>query len=65
MAHHLVAIQDNVICDAVKYLILRGQQPDGVFKEFAPVLQSTMNVSALISLTPVLHLYLKYKMAYN
>ncbi|XP_035760088.1 venom factor-like [Neolamprologus brichardi] len=43
MAHHLVAIQDNVICDAVKYLILRGQQPDGVFKEFAPVLQSTMN----------------------
>nr|XP_014265945.2 complement C3 [Maylandia zebra] len=43
MAHHLVAIQDNVICDAVKYLILKGQQPDGVFKEFAPVLQSTMN----------------------
>ncbi|CAI5679590.1 unnamed protein product [Oreochromis niloticus] len=42
MAHHLVAIQDNVICDAVKYLILKGQQPDGVFKEFAPVLQGTM-----------------------
>uniref|UniRef100_A0A669AZC0 Complement component c3a, duplicate 5 n=1 Tax=Oreochromis niloticus TaxID=8128 RepID=A0A669AZC0_ORENI len=45
MAHHLVAIQDNVICDAVKYLILKGQQPDGVFKEFAPVLQGTMTVS--------------------
>uniref|UniRef100_A0A669CZZ2 Complement C3 n=1 Tax=Oreochromis niloticus TaxID=8128 RepID=A0A669CZZ2_ORENI len=30
MAHHLVAIQDNVICDAVKYLILKGQQPDEV-----------------------------------
>lgn len=65
MAHHLVAIQDNVICDAVKYLILKGQQPDGVFKEFTAVIHGEMNVSALISLTPVLHLYLKYKMAYN
>ncbi|XP_035763650.1 complement C3-like, partial [Neolamprologus brichardi] len=43
MAHHLVAIQDNVICDAVKYLILRGQQPDGVFKEFTAVIHGEMN----------------------
>uniref|UniRef100_A0A669CIL7 Complement component c3a, duplicate 5 n=1 Tax=Oreochromis niloticus TaxID=8128 RepID=A0A669CIL7_ORENI len=61
MAHHLVAIQDNVICDAVKYLILKGQQPDGVFKEFAPVLQGTMTVSALISLTPnILNMLFSY-----
>uniref|UniRef100_A0A669EYB3 Complement C3 n=1 Tax=Oreochromis niloticus TaxID=8128 RepID=A0A669EYB3_ORENI len=43
MAHHLVAIQDNVICDAVKYLILKGQQPDGVFKEFTAVIHGEMN----------------------
>lgn len=60
MAHNLVAIQSNVICDAVKYLILKTQQPDGVFKEFAPVIHGEMVVSALILLTPALHLYLKY-----
>uniref|UniRef100_A0A3P8SVT4 Complement component c3a, duplicate 5 n=1 Tax=Amphiprion percula TaxID=161767 RepID=A0A3P8SVT4_AMPPE len=33
MANNLVAVQSEVICDAVKYLILTTQQPDGMFKE--------------------------------
>ncbi|XP_030590143.1 complement C3-like [Archocentrus centrarchus] len=43
MANNLIAIQSNVICDAVKYLILKGQQPDGVFKEFTAVIHGEMN----------------------
>ncbi|KAL3996130.1 RNA-binding protein 5/10 [Sarotherodon galilaeus] len=43
MAHHLVEIQDHVICDAVKFLILKGQQPDGVFKEFTALIHREMN----------------------
>ncbi|XP_029941608.1 complement C3-like [Salarias fasciatus] len=33
MAHSLVAVQEEVICDAIKYLILNTQQPDGMFRE--------------------------------
>uniref|UniRef100_A0A668VQN4 Complement component c3a, duplicate 5 n=1 Tax=Oreochromis aureus TaxID=47969 RepID=A0A668VQN4_OREAU len=42
MTHHLVEIQNHVICEAVKFLILTRQQPDGVFKEFAPVIHQEM-----------------------
>uniref|UniRef100_A0A672FF16 Complement C3-like n=1 Tax=Salarias fasciatus TaxID=181472 RepID=A0A672FF16_SALFA len=30
MAHGLVAVQEEYICDAIKYLILNAQQPDGI-----------------------------------
>uniref|UniRef100_A0A8C7XBH1 Anaphylatoxin-like domain-containing protein n=1 Tax=Oryzias sinensis TaxID=183150 RepID=A0A8C7XBH1_9TELE len=33
MANNLVAIKKEHICDAVKFLILRAQQPDGLFTE--------------------------------
>ncbi|XP_059191662.1 complement C3-like [Centropristis striata] len=33
MAYHLVAVQKQIICDAVKFLILNTQQPDGMFRE--------------------------------
>ncbi|XP_076003914.1 complement C3-like [Genypterus blacodes] len=33
MANNLVAVPNNMICDAVKFLILHTQRPDGVFHE--------------------------------
>ncbi|XP_070831511.1 complement C3-like [Chaetodon trifascialis] len=37
MANNLVAVPSNVICDAVKFLILNVQQPDGMFREVGRV----------------------------
>uniref|UniRef100_UPI0009B4E860 complement C3-like n=1 Tax=Monopterus albus TaxID=43700 RepID=UPI0009B4E860 len=37
MAYDLVAIDNDVICNAVKYLILNTQQPDGMFREVGNV----------------------------
>ena len=51
MANGLVAVQRHVICDAVKFLILRAQQPDGMFREVGKVYHGEMIVRALISLT--------------
>ncbi|KAM8771716.1 complement C3-like isoform 2-T3 [Acanthopagrus schlegelii] len=42
MANSLVAVQRNLICDAVKFLILNAQQPNGMFTEDGYVLSSTM-----------------------
>ncbi|XP_074534541.1 complement C3-like [Halichoeres trimaculatus] len=42
MANNLVAVQANVICDAVKFLILNAQQPDGVFREIGKVIHGEM-----------------------
>uniref|UniRef100_A0A3Q1IWP6 Uncharacterized protein n=1 Tax=Anabas testudineus TaxID=64144 RepID=A0A3Q1IWP6_ANATE len=42
MANSLVAIQSEVICGAVKFLILNTQQPDGMFKEVGRVSDTTM-----------------------
>ncbi|XP_070846544.1 complement C3-like [Chaetodon trifascialis] len=42
MAHNLVAVSKNVICDAVKFLILNAQQPDGMFREDGYVFSSSM-----------------------
>ncbi|TMS23031.1 Complement C3 [Larimichthys crocea] len=42
MASSLVAVQSNTICDAVKFLILKAQQPDGVFKEVGKVYHGEM-----------------------
>ncbi|NXG48921.1 VCO3 factor, partial [Psilopogon haemacephalus] len=42
MAIKLIDIEPEVICGAVKWLILEKQKPDGVFKEDAPVIAKTM-----------------------
>uniref|UniRef100_UPI003AAF2771 complement C3-like n=1 Tax=Centroberyx gerrardi TaxID=166262 RepID=UPI003AAF2771 len=42
MANKLVAVENNIICDGIKFLILRSQQPDGVFKEVGKVYHGEM-----------------------
>ncbi|XP_067296777.1 complement C3-like [Pseudorasbora parva] len=42
MASYLNIIENNVICSALKWLVLYKQLPDGSFKEEAPVHQSEM-----------------------
>ncbi|XP_053187531.1 complement C3-like [Scomber japonicus] len=42
IAQTLVAIERHVICDAVKYLILNAQQPDGMFREVGRVYHGEM-----------------------
>ncbi|CAB1443447.1 unnamed protein product, partial [Pleuronectes platessa] len=42
MASSVVAVENNVICDAVKFLILNAQQPDGVFREVGKVSHGEM-----------------------
>ncbi|XP_030585760.1 complement C3-like isoform X2 [Archocentrus centrarchus] len=37
MANNLVAVQSEVICNAVSFLILNTQQPDGMFREVGSV----------------------------
>lgn len=44
MANSLVAVPNNMICEAVKFLILRAQQPDGVFTEVGKVAHGEMIV---------------------
>lgn len=53
MANNLVAVPNNMICEAVKFLILHAQQPDGMFKEVGKVSHGEMIVrfpSHLISI---------------
>ncbi|XP_034045025.1 complement C3a.1 [Thalassophryne amazonica] len=42
MANSLIGIERHVICDAVKYLILNAQKPDGLFSEHGPVIHGEM-----------------------
>uniref|UniRef100_A0A3B3S7N0 Complement C3 n=1 Tax=Paramormyrops kingsleyae TaxID=1676925 RepID=A0A3B3S7N0_9TELE len=42
MAYPLISIEENVICSATKWLILNAQEPDGTFKEHAPVYHGEM-----------------------
>nr|KAF6297422.1 complement C3 [Pipistrellus kuhlii] len=42
LATNLIAIDSQVICGAVKWLILEKQRPDGVFQEDSPVGQPQM-----------------------
>ncbi|XP_061686215.1 complement C3-like [Syngnathoides biaculeatus] len=42
MSNMIVAVEKDVICDAVKYLILRAQQPDGMFREVGKVAHGEM-----------------------
>uniref|UniRef100_A0A673LBZ2 NTR domain-containing protein n=1 Tax=Sinocyclocheilus rhinocerous TaxID=307959 RepID=A0A673LBZ2_9TELE len=51
MATNLVIIEDNVICSALKWLILHKQIQDGSFKEESAVMQGEMVVNADASLT--------------
>lgn len=47
MARSLVAVSKDVICDAIRFLILRAQQPNGVFIEVGKVYHGEMMVRAL------------------
>ncbi|XP_078299622.1 complement C3-like isoform X2 [Panthera onca] len=42
LAANLIAVQASVICEAVKWLILQRQKPDGVFQEDSPVIAQEM-----------------------
>ena len=44
MASDIISIQENVICDALKWLVLNSQQPDGIFKETFNVYHAEMVV---------------------
>ena len=44
LAVNLIAIDSQVLCGAVKWLILEKQKPDGVFQEDAPVIHQEMIV---------------------
>ena len=44
MAFYLVDIDINIICGAIKWVILRSQQPDGRFMEIGPVIHGEMMV---------------------
>uniref|UniRef100_A0A8C0HFW7 Anaphylatoxin-like domain-containing protein n=1 Tax=Chelonoidis abingdonii TaxID=106734 RepID=A0A8C0HFW7_CHEAB len=45
LAYELIAIDPEVLCGAVKWLILYQQKPDGAFQEDAPVIHGEMVVS--------------------
>ncbi|XP_072513049.1 uncharacterized protein [Salminus brasiliensis] len=42
IANDLISIEPNVLCSALRWLVLRTQMPDGMFKESAPVIQGEM-----------------------
>ncbi|KAF7652290.1 hypothetical protein LDENG_00098660, partial [Lucifuga dentata] len=42
MANNLVAVPNNMVCDAIKFLILHAQRPDGVFNEVGKVSHGEM-----------------------
>uniref|UniRef100_A0A8C4L456 Uncharacterized protein n=1 Tax=Equus asinus asinus TaxID=83772 RepID=A0A8C4L456_EQUAS len=44
LASNLIAIDSQVLCGAVKWLILQKQKPDGVFQEDGPVIHQEMIV---------------------
>lgn len=44
LAANLIAIDSQVLCGAVKWLILEKQKPDGVFQEDGPVIHQEMIV---------------------
>nr|XP_046263044.1 complement C3-like isoform X2 [Scatophagus argus] len=42
MSSSLVAVESNVICGAIKFLILNAQRPDGMFREVGRVYSSAL-----------------------
>lgn len=55
LANNLIAVQSEVICNAVRFLIVNTQQPNGMFMEVGSVSHKEILVRALISLTLTLH----------
>uniref|UniRef100_A0A672Q7I7 Complement C3-like n=1 Tax=Sinocyclocheilus grahami TaxID=75366 RepID=A0A672Q7I7_SINGR len=51
MANNLVIIEENVLCSALKWLVLQKQLPDGSFKEETAVIHGEMGKDADASLT--------------
>uniref|UniRef100_A0A3Q1ETH9 Complement C3-like n=1 Tax=Acanthochromis polyacanthus TaxID=80966 RepID=A0A3Q1ETH9_9TELE len=47
MAYNLVAVQESVICDAIKYLILTSRTPNGMFTELRRVYHREMTGGVL------------------
>uniref|UniRef100_A0A3P9BDD7 Complement C3-like n=1 Tax=Maylandia zebra TaxID=106582 RepID=A0A3P9BDD7_9CICH len=47
MAYYLIRVDEDVICDAIKFLILNTQQPDGMFKEVGYVYSQSMRSDLL------------------
>lgn len=50
MASSLVSVKSSIICDAIKFLIFKQQQPDGHFREAVNVNNADMTVCPLIYL---------------
>ncbi|KAJ8283506.1 hypothetical protein COCON_G00023560 [Conger conger] len=42
MAYNLITVGEDVICSALKWLVLNAQQPNGMFLEFGQIYQSEM-----------------------
>ncbi|XP_056621667.1 complement C3-like isoform X2 [Triplophysa dalaica] len=42
LANNLITVEENVLCSALKWLVLNKQLPDGSFKEDAPVVHGEM-----------------------
>lgn len=61
MAYYLIRVDKDVICDAIKFLILNTQQPDGMFKEVGYVYSQSMRVSFLILIKKYLLNLVVYK----
>lgn len=55
LANNLIAVQSEVICNAVRFLIVNTQQRNGMFMEVGSVSLKEILVRALISLTLTLH----------
>ncbi|KAJ3596177.1 hypothetical protein NHX12_002586 [Muraenolepis orangiensis] len=42
MAYHLVDVDINIVCSAVKWVVLNSQMPDGSFKELGTIIHTEM-----------------------
>lgn len=53
MSLNLLEVNQDVVCDAIKFLILNTQQPDGLFIEIGSVYDQGMIVSDVIQATMI------------
>lgn len=56
MAHSIVGVNEQQVCDPLLYLVKNKLQPTGMYKEDNPVYSTTMTVRR----TPKTHLYALY-----
>ena len=47
MASRLVKVENYVLCDAIKFLIMQTQQPNGMFVEVGRVYSDSLSVRRL------------------